>query len=215
MGTPIFKGDRVLFNLLSDQAQLGERYGEVTSVTKSYINVRGEKSGKVWQFIRQTALLETTAPPVTMNDSCYVIRHSGADGDSDFLTTLGFDYCNEQTRLMLDWLMSKGHAEAGGWLSLIGRLPNPSIERYQQYRNAADAVRAQVDQTGERCPVNLTPQLIGLEGKRVEVVDKYGERRRFRVGRSTGWIPCHLEIEGRADGGGPVFGAPFSEVIVL
>lgn len=40
----------------------------------------------------------------------------------------------------------------------------------------------------------LTRQLTGLEGARVEVVTSYGEKRRFWVGKSTGWKPCHLEI---------------------
>lgn len=40
----------------------------------------------------------------------------------------------------------------------------------------------------------LCHQLKGLEGARVEVVDHDGETRRFNVGRSTGWRPCHLEI---------------------
>lgn len=40
----------------------------------------------------------------------------------------------------------------------------------------------------------LTQQLIGLEGCRVEVVRTDGETKRFNVGRSTGWRPCHLEI---------------------
>lgn len=42
---------------------------------------------------------------------------------------------------------------------------------------------------------HLSPQLTGLEGWRVEVVDIHGERRRFIVGKSTGWRPCHLEIK--------------------
>lgn len=51
---------------------------------------------------------------------------------------------------------------------------------------------------------NLTPQLIGLEGWRVEVVTTYEETRRFIVGKSTGWQPVHLEIFRRsALGGGP------------
>ncbi len=29
----------------------------------------------------------------------------------------------------------------------------------------------------------------------VEAVDVHGERRRFIVGKSTGWRPCHLEIK--------------------
>lgn len=48
----------------------------------------------------------------------------------------------------------------------------------------------------------LSPQLVGLEGWRVEVVTEYGETRRFIVGRSTGWIPCHLEVSRRNSFGG-------------
>jgi hypothetical protein len=60
---------------------------------------------------------------------------------------------------------------------------------------------------------SLTPQLVGLEGWRVEVVDKWGEKRRFIVGRSTGWKPCHLEISRRTSlGGSAVMGAPFQSV---
>lgn len=42
---------------------------------------------------------------------------------------------------------------------------------------------------------DLTSQLVGLEGKRVEVVDIHGETRRFWVGKSTGWKPIHLEVK--------------------
>ncbi len=48
----------------------------------------------------------------------------------------------------------------------------------------------------------LTPQLVGLEGWRVEVETSYGETRRFIVGRSTGWVPCHIEIPRRDSSGG-------------
>ena len=34
----------------------------------------------------------------------------------------------------------------------------------------------------------LSLQLVGLEGYRVEVETTYNETRRFRVGRSTGWV---------------------------
>lgn len=50
----------------------------------------------------------------------------------------------------------------------------------------------------------LTPQLVGKEGYRVEVVGMNGTRRRFIVGKSTGWVPCHLEMRNRASrAGGP------------
>jgi hypothetical protein len=38
----------------------------------------------------------------------------------------------------------------------------------------------------------LSAQLKGMEGYRVEVTTDYDETRRFIVGRSTGWRPCHL-----------------------
>ena len=50
---------------------------------------------------------------------------------------------------------------------------------------------------------DLTPELIGLEGWRVEAVTTYGETRRFYVGRSTGWKPIHLDIARRDSSGGP------------
>ncbi len=56
--------------------------------------------------------------------------------------------------------------------------------------------------TRQRCPVQLSRQLIGLEGKRVEVVTPTGERSRFYVGKSTGWMPIHLEIKTRRSSGG-------------
>lgn len=49
---------------------------------------------------------------------------------------------------------------------------------------------------------DLSPQLIGLEGYRVEVVTLYGETRRFNVGKSTGWKPIHLEVHNKRSLGG-------------
>ena len=53
----------------------------------------------------------------------------------------------------------------------------------------------------------LTSQLKGLEGWRVAVVDCHDDEeepaeRRFIVGMSTGWRPCHLEIARRSAHGG-------------
>lgn len=49
---------------------------------------------------------------------------------------------------------------------------------------------------------SLTMQLLGLEGQRVEVTDKYGETRRFWVSKSTGWKPIHLEVKTKRSMGG-------------
>ena len=70
--------------------------------------------------------------------------------------------------------------------------------------------------SGTVCPAELTAELIGLEGRRVEVLDAHGERRRFTVGKSTGWLPVHLELtHDWSAGGAPVTGAPFREVLVI
>lgn len=53
-----------------------------------------------------------------------------------------------------------------------------------------------------RSDAGLTAQLRGLEGWRVEVVTTYGETRRFIVGRSSGWIPCHIELKTRTSRSG-------------
>lgn len=59
--------------------------------------------------------------------------------------------------------------------------------------------------TGWRSKSGLYKPFIGHEGKRVEVTYNSGETTRFYIGKSTGFIPCHLEIK-RSDstGGGAV-----------
>lgn len=87
---------------------------------------------------------------------------------------------------------------------------------YHELEMLRDVARTKHQETGWRSKTGLTPQLIGLEGKRVEVETADGERKRFIVGKSTGWIPCHLEImRSNSSGGGSVYGAPFKSVRVL
>jgi len=61
----------------------------------------------------------------------------------------------------------------------------------------------------------LTPQLKGLEGHRVEVVDNYGERRRFWVRKSTGWQPCHLEVKLINSHGGTSADKSYQSVVIV
>ncbi len=61
----------------------------------------------------------------------------------------------------------------------------------------------------------LTPELIGKEGMRVEVVTTYGETRRFWVGRSSGWRPCHLEIHNTRAISGPAAETSYRSVRVV
>lgn len=63
---------------------------------------------------------------------------------------------------------------------------------------------------------DLTPQLVGLEGKRVEVED-IGDwhKHRFWVGRSTGWRPCHIEVKTRRSSGGCAASKQYRSVRVV
>lgn len=98
---------------------------------------------------------------------------------------------------------------------------NESIEigtlaHYDDYARLVEIARKRNAETGWRSVSELTPQLCGLEGKRVKVTQEDGETRSFIVGKSTGFIPCHLEIETRhSSGGEPVYGAPFRSVTVI
>lgn len=79
---------------------------------------------------------------------------------------------------------------------------------YADYCRLVEAARAKNSENGWRSQSELTPELVGLEGKRVEIVHswpKSGKREtiRFQVGRSTGFIPCHLMIHNSRCSGGP------------
>lgn len=88
-----------------------------------------------------------------------------------------------------------------------------SLAAYAEYERAVEAARSLNLRTGYRLRCHLTPQLMGLEHRRVEVIDCHGERRQFVVGRSTGIIPIHLALSSeRARWGDPVTGAPFISV---
>ena len=83
-----------------------------------------------------------------------------------------------------------------------------SRKHYEDYRAAMAAASHHSDSLRKRgardyrCPVELSPALIGKEGNRVAVIHKGEEIGRFWVGKSTGWMPIHLEIKRRDSIGG-------------
>lgn len=115
---------------------------------------------------------------------------------------LGFGVCEDRKRALA--------AELG--MKLAGHRPGTRAA-YTEYQRLVDHAARRHRETGWRSESELTPQLKGLEGHRVEVVTSWGERERFIVGRSTGFIPCHLALRRRDSSGGPaVVGAPFKSV---
>ena len=72
---------------------------------------------------------------------------------------------------------------------------------YTKWQRLPDAEKDRLRDTSK-----LTPELRQYENCRGEVTYPDGNKRRFWVGRSTGWVPCHLEIHNtRSMGGGPVY----------
>ena len=115
-----------------------------------------------------------------------------------------------------DVLDKKARAVAA-WSKVIPPLAVPgTAAHFEQCAVIMDHGGRYAARANARCDAELEPQLTGFEGRRVEVVDSYGETRRFKVGKSTGWMPCHLELaNSRSRGGGAVYGAPFRSVRVI
>jgi hypothetical protein len=126
-------------------------------------------------------------------------------------TCLGFDVLTGRYNAIAAWLRREG-------LDASDLPPESRGSRsaYTGYLMLMRRASGYCQRNHLRCPAELTRQLIGLEGKWVEVVDRDGQRRRFIVGKSAGWLPCHLEIARRNSHGGPaVYGAPFQSVRVV
>lgn len=106
-------------------------------------------------------------------------------------TCLGFDVLDKRARKLADELGEEWNERKG------------TKKAFRHYRALQDIARRKNRATGWKSATELHPQLIGLEGRRVEVKDADGEIYRFQVGRSTGWIPCHLQLHNCAAHGGP------------
>ena len=144
---------------------------------------------------------------VTVHEERELYVIPSADGYS----CLGFDVLIRRNDAVCKWLRANGQSAREITPDLRG-----TLEAYAIYRETMREGETLNREMGKRCNADLTPQLIVLEGKRVEVVDKCDETRRFWVGKSTGWFPVHLEIARRnCSGGVAVTGAPFQSVRVL
>jgi hypothetical protein len=90
----------------------------------------------------------------------------------------------------------------------IGRpdlIPGPdkygTVDQWDAYQAALDVVR----KSGRKLNCNLVPELVGKEGKHVEVTDAKGKKRTFYVGKTTGIAPVHLAMHNRnSTGGDPI-----------
>lgn len=124
---------------------------------------------------------------------------------------LNFDVALTRANAFATWLRAQG-LQADDLLDCT----QERIQVYKAYEMLLQRVVNYCYCNDAYCPVELTPQLVGLEGKRVEVVDCHGQRRRFQVGKSSGVIPVHLELaRSTSTGGSVVTGAPFQSVRIV
>ena len=117
----------------------------------------------------------------------YVIKSGGG------FSCAGFDYTDSRARAVADWL---------GRPDLIPPARKGTKRAYRAYLAAMKAGAEYSKATGKHCNFELIPALIPFERKRVEVTLPGGEKSRFIVGKSSGWMPCHLEIKRRDSIGG-------------
>lgn len=124
------------------------------------------------------------------HEEVYVIRDT-----SGGIGVLGFDVVQDRIeRMALNLVLPDFKLPTRG-----------TREAYDMMETLQAALKLRYERTGEKPVCDLSMQLVGLEGHRVEVVDGEGDpSRRFIVGRSTGWMPVHLEIKTtRSLGGDP------------
>lgn len=136
---------------------------------------------------------------INKDQNLYVIPFGGG------YSCLGFEVCKNQA--------IKLNQELGLPVKLA-RMGTKKV--YVQYRKLVAMIAKKHKVSGYRSTAELIPEFIGKEGKRVEVITSYGEKSRFIIGKSTGFIPCHLEIKkSNSSGGSPVSGYPFKSIIFL
>lgn len=149
----------------------------------------------------------------SINDAqrLYVIQYP------TYVGTYGFEYLDRKARGVAEWIRTPGKAIPQ---AVADRLPNPyewpapgTRAHFKYCMRILDAGARYAALTGERCPAELDPRLIGMEGCRVESTAPDGTRARFIVGKSSGWLPCHLQLPRRdSRAGGPVYLPPGATV---
>ena len=166
-----------------------------------------EKAIKGYRVAIRGLQRQLKKPVVNKEQEIYILPYLSEDGDEiEGYTCLGFDHALKTTKAVSNWLNNA---------DILKLSKRGTMAAYDQYRRIMSAGFRYHQSTGGICPADLTPKLIGLEGKKVRVTYEDGTKETFRVGRSTGWMPCHLAIESDRDDGGPAVLSGIEHVEVL
>lgn len=156
--------------------------------------VPGYNARQVGELLRRGVLLPGLARPdegTTMdneqnvgtdpNEELYVIRAAAGA-----VTTIGWDTVRDLIeRYALNLEIDPPPTTVRG-----------SVEEFDTMANLRDALRRRFEQTGEAAVAELSPQLAGLEGRRVRATRLDGSVISFVVGITDGFLPHHVEIRG-------------------
>lgn len=125
-------------------------------------------------------------------------------------TCNGFEFLNRRAVALRDWYFAQ---DPQGIPQIPARIGTK--KHYKACQLVIEQVARYCQHNKIKCPVELSPQLKGLEGRRVEVVTLSGEKRRFIVGRSTGWLVTHLEVFRANSSGGQVAEREYKSVTIV
>lgn len=115
----------------------------------------------------------------------------------------GFDVAERKRVGVLAWITG----------AAVPAMATGTAEHFAAFNEAMERGAEHARETGKRCLIELSAELVGREGKRVEVIAPGEKPHRFWVGRSTGWLPVHIEISRRDSGGGPAAYIPSGAVV--
>lgn len=116
---------------------------------------------------------------------------------------LGFDVCQERSEKLA--------AELG---ITFMQHPIGTEAHYNYYLSLIEVAKQKHAASGWRSVSELNPALIGLEGKRIEAT-VYGERMRFKVGKSTGFIPVHIQLHNTKSGGSALPSSGITDIRII
>lgn len=136
---------------------------------------------------------------ITVGDNrCFNLQNNGS------CSCLGFDVVRGRTERLIKELREVFPEDKKEILTLteLEAVPKDSIESYHIYKKLVDFVFFKNAKSGWRSSAELVPGLVKWERQRVEIEYDWGETERGIVGKSTGWIPCHILLKKKNSIGG-------------
>ena len=116
---------------------------------------------------------------INKEEKLYVLSTNGK-----YFSCLGFEVVMKRVKALSEEMNEKFKVKIPG-----------TKKAYKELCRLTEIARRKNKLTGWRSQTELYKPFIGQEGRRVKVEYTWGEKERFIIGKSTGWIPCHLTIK--------------------